>query len=136
LLTINIGPNNLLLDKHQHMKKFMISACLSFLVVTAFAQQTPATTPPAVVKKETAKPKQVQNPAAWACPKCFMITKEGGQCSMDHTDKVQLGTYYCDQCVKATGNKPGKCPTCSKQTVQMTRKLCAQHNPASGKKAA
>ncbi len=54
---------------------------------------------------------------------------------MDHMDKVQLGTYYCDHCMKGTGPKPGKCPTCSKQTTQMTRRLCGEHTmPA--KKAA
>ena len=106
------------------MKKLLF---LSFLIigsVICFAQQTPA----AVV--DTAKKavsKHAQNPAAWACPKCFKITKDGGQCADDHSDKVQLGTYYCEHCMKATGSKAGKCPTCSGPTTQMTRKLCAEH---------
>ena len=97
-----------------------------------FAQTKPAKVDS--TKKTVAK--QVQNPAAWACPKCFMITKDGGQCPMDQTNKVQLGTYYCEHCVKATGNKPGKCPSCNGATTQMTRKLCAQHNKMPSKKAA
>jgi hypothetical protein len=71
---------------------------------------------------------QVANPAHWACPKCFSITKEGGKCGADQTDMVQLGDYYCEHCVKGTGKKPGKCTSCSMATTQMTRKLCAKHN--------
>jgi hypothetical protein len=63
---------------------------------------------------------QVANAAAWACPKCFAITKEGGQCAKDQTDKVQLGSYYCRHCIKATGIKPGKCTTFAAPAVQMT----------------
>jgi hypothetical protein len=73
---------------------------------------------------------QVANAAHWACPKCYSITKAGGVCAADQTDMVQLGTYYCAACVKATGSKPGKCATCSMATTQMTRKLCAKHNHA------
>ncbi len=83
-----------------------------------------------------AKVKKMANPAAWACPKCFMITKEGGTCSMDQTAKVQLGTYYCDHCMKGTGTKAGKCADCSNATVQMTRKLCAKHGVKTEKKKA
>lgn len=73
---------------------------------------------------------QVANPAAWACPKCYSITKAGGVCATDQTEMVQLGTYYCEHCMKASGSKPGKCASCSMATTQMTRKLCAKHNHA------
>jgi rubrerythrin len=86
--------------------------------------------------KEHRKGQQVANAASWACPKCFAITKDSGQCAMDKTDKVQLGTYYCDHCMKGTGTKPGKCPTCGAPTTQMTRKLCAKHTQHTEKKAA
>jgi|SRR5579871_4677326 len=110
------------------MKKLFVLASLLTFSVLSFAQQTPADT-----AKATAK--HVQNPAAWACPKCFKITKDGGTCADDNTAKVQLGTYYCEHCVKATGNKPGKCPSCGAATTQMTRRLCASRT-ASAKKAA
>jgi hypothetical protein len=74
------------------------------------------------------KVKQVANAAAWACPKCFDITKAGGNCAQDQTDMVQLGSYYCEKCVKATGDKAGNCSSCSEKTVRMTRKRCAQKN--------
>ena len=90
----------------------------------SFAQT--ATTTPAPKQTATAKPKHVQNAAAYACPKCFAITKGAGKCEKDGTDKIQLGTYYCPACMKGTGTKAGKCPTCGKATVQMTRKYCAQ----------
>jgi rubrerythrin len=114
------------------MKKLLFLSFLMIGSIICFAQQTPA----AVV--DTAKKaanKHVQNPAAWACPKCFKITKDGGTCADDNTAKVQLGTYYCEHCMKTTGNKPGKCPSCGNATTQMTRKLCGQHN-APAKKAA
>ncbi|MBS1916231.1 MAG: hypothetical protein JST87_08130 [Bacteroidetes bacterium] len=109
------------------MKKLFVLASLLTFCVLCFARQSPADT----TKKVT---KHVQNPAAWACPKCFKITKDGGVCADDNTAKVQLGTYYCEHCMKATGNKPGKCPSCGAATTQMTRRLCASHNAA--KKAA
>lgn len=108
------------------MKKIMFLTVILFAAATGFAQQAPAQAQDTA--KHMAKNKQVQNPAAWACPKCFKITKDGGQCADDKTDKVQLGTYYCTHCMKATGNKPGKCSTCDGATTQMTRKLCAQHS--------
>lgn len=113
------------------MKKSIFFITFLFFVGSSFAQQAPVTDS----AKHIAINKHVQNPAAWACPKCYKITKEGGACMDDKTDKVQLGTYYCEHCVKGTGNKPGKCPTCGAATTQMTRKLCAQHM-APAKKAA
>ena len=115
------------------MKKLTFLLSLMFFGFIAFAQQTPAS---ATDTAKKAMNKHVQNPAAWACPKCFKITKDGGTCADDNTAKVQLGTYYCDHCMKATGNKPGKCGTCGAATTQMTRKLCAQHTAAPVKKAA
>jgi rubrerythrin len=115
------------------MKKAILFLAIVFIAATAFAQQT---APAKDTTHHAVKAKQVQNPAAWACPKCYKITKEGGKCAADNTDMVQLGTYYCEHCVKATGNKPGKCPTCGAATTQMTRKLCAQHTGTSTKKAA
>ena len=115
------------------MKKTLFLFSLLIGSVICFAQQKPA----AVVdtaKKAVAK--HVQNPAAWACPKCYKITKDGGTCADDNTAKVQLGTYYCEHCMKPTGNKPGKCATCGAATTQMTRKLCAQHTAPPVKKAA
>ncbi|MGC3979211.1 MAG: hypothetical protein QM751_13870 [Paludibacteraceae bacterium] len=112
------------------MKKILLLIAVVFAGLAAAAQAK------TVDSAAVAKHKQVQNPAAWACPTCFKITKEGGQCADDKTAKVQLGTYYCQHCVKATGNKPGKCSMCGGETTQMTRKLCAQHNAAPAKKAA
>ena len=108
------------------MKKLFLFAITLFAAGGIFAQ-TPAA--PAVAPKATvaAKPKQVQNPAAYACPKCFQISKGTGKCDHCQTDKVQLGTYYCSMCVKSTGAKAGKCPSCGMATTQMTRKYCAQH---------
>lgn len=71
--------------------------------------------------------RQKQNGAAWACPTCYKITKEGGSCEQDKSAKVQLGTYYCQHCMKATGAQPGQCPMCKGATTQMTRRFCAQH---------
>ena len=48
-------------------------------------------------------------------------------CAKCNTAKVQLGTYYCTHCNKATGAKAGKCPSCSGATTQITRKYCAAH---------
>ncbi len=113
------------------MKKLILLLAIVFVAAYSFAQ--------APVKDSThhmVKSKQVQNPAAWACPKCYAISKQGGKCAADNTDMVQLGTYYCEHCVKATGTKPGKCPTCGAATTQMTRKLCAQHAAMPSKKAA
>lgn len=90
------------------MKAFLLSICLAFVLV-GFAQQKPATTASAA-PATAEKAKHVQNPAAWACPKCYAITKDGGQCASCKTDKVQLGTYYCTHCMKGTGAKAGKCP--------------------------
>jgi hypothetical protein len=109
------------------MKKLILMAVLMCGTLLGMAQMDSA---------HTTKVKKMANPAAWACPKCFMITKEGGQCSMDQTDKVQLGTYYCDHCMKGTGTKAGKCASCANPTVQMTRKLCAKHGVKTEKKKA
>ncbi len=109
------------------MKKLFFLSCLMIAAVFSFAQTTPSAATD-TAKKMVAK--HVQNPASWACPKCYKITKDGGNCADDATAKVQLGTYYCEHCVKATGAKPGKCPTCGGATTQMTRKLCAQRTAA------
>lgn len=79
-------------------------------------------------EKTAAKTKQVSNPAAYACPKCFMISKGAGKCDHCQVDKVQLGNYYCGKCQKGTGSKPGTCPDCKGPAVQITRKYCAQHS--------
>ncbi len=108
------------------MKKLLLSGIIVLATVFTYAQTTPvATAPPKAVP--TVKAKQVPNPAAYACPKCYEITKGAGKCAKCQVDKIQLGTYYCTSCVKATGNKPGKCPSCNAATVQMTRKYCAAH---------
>jgi hypothetical protein len=104
------------------MKKVIFLSCFLMACFVGFSQQA-ATQP----TQPVAKAKHVQNPAAWACPKCFQINKTGGKCPTDNTDMVQLGTYFCEHCMKGTGSKPGKCPTCGATTTQMTRKLCAQH---------
>lgn len=100
---------------------------LLFCAIT-FAQ-TPVAAPAAksATEKKMAHAKQVQNPAAYACPKCYAISKGVGQCEHCKADKVQLGTYYCPACAKASGAKAGKCATCGAATVQMTRKLCTKN---------
>lgn len=107
------------------MKKLLLSVIVLMAAVFTFAQPPVTTTP--VKTNNAVKVKQVQNPAAYACPKCYMISKGAGKCEHCQVDKVQLGTYYCPACMKGTGTKAGKCPTCSKETVQMTRKYCAAH---------
>lgn len=104
------------------MKKIFLLLLMAVVSVAAFSQ-APAG------DSATAK-KQKKNPAAWACPSCFKITKEGGNCEQDKSAKVQLGTYYCQHCMKATGTQPGQCAMCKGTTTQMTRKLCAQHRNA------
>lgn len=95
---------------------------MAIVSVAAFSQE------PAV---DSAKiKKQKQNAAAWACPACYKITKEGGNCEQDKTAKVQLGTYYCLHCMKAAGAQPGQCSMCKGTTTQITRKFCAQHRNA------
>jgi len=101
----------------------MKTILLSFVI---FVLAGPVANAQAKADSATAK-HQVQNKAAWACPACYKITKEGGQCDMDKTAKIQLGTYCCQHCVKATGDKPGNCPMCKGATTQMTRKLCKEH---------
>ena len=98
------------------MKKIFLLLVLPLVVLTGFAQQSADTI-------KTTK----QNTAAWACPACFKITKEGGACVNDKSAKIQLGSYYCQRCIKATGDKPGECPVCKGATTQMTRKLCREH---------
>ena len=115
------------------MKKILLFIAVALFAINSQAQQAPAAKDTA---HHTMKAKQVQNPAAWACPKCYSITKAGGKCAADNTDMVQLGTYYCEHCMKASGNKPGKCATCGAATTQMTRKLCAARAAAPAKKAA
>lgn len=104
------------------MKKTLLLLLTAVISFAAFSQE------PAVDSAKAKK--QKQNPAAWACPTCFKITREGGACEQDKTAKVQLGTYYCQHCMKATGTQPGQCPMCKGATTQMTRKLCGQHREA------
>jgi hypothetical protein len=117
------------------MKKFLLVLVLAVFSSMMNAQTaTPAapaaaTVEKAVEKKAVAKVKQVANPAAYACMKCFNIEKESGKCSKCQGDKVQLGTYYCEHCAKAMGAKPGKCDMCSAKTTQMTRKFCGSKKP-------
>ena len=107
------------------MKKLLVTGIFMFSAFLMYAQKTVTTTK---TKTETPeKVKQVPNPAAYACPKCYDITKGAGKCTKCGVDKVQLGTYYCPSCMKSTGGKPGKCPSCSGATVQMTRKYVAGH---------
>ena len=103
------------------MKKLMV---LFFALCFGFALQAQTTTDATTAK--VVKKQQVQNPAAYACPKCFHISKGAGQCPDCKVEKVQLGTYYCPKCLKGTGAKPGNCPDCKTATVQMTRKYCAK----------
>ncbi len=104
------------------MKTFFLLLVVVFAGLTGFAQQQPVSDSATAINHQ-----QKQNSAAWACPACFKITKEGGQCAGDKTTKIQLGTYYCQHCVKATGGQPGICTTCKGSTTQMTRKLCKEH---------
>jgi hypothetical protein len=116
------------------MKKILMMALL--LCVSYFGMAQVADTAMAVKhggkhpkhENHGSKVKQVANAAAYACPTCYAITKEGGKCAMDQTEMVQLGTYYCEKCVKGTGTKAGKCGSCSGATTQMTRKKCAKQN--------
>jgi hypothetical protein len=105
------------------MKKFLLM--FVFVAFSSFMNaQTATTTTTATPKMAVTKTKQVANPASYACVKCFNIEKEAGKCTKCQADKVQLGTYYCEHCAKATGAKPGKCDMCSAKTMQMTRKFC------------
>ena len=113
------------------MKNVFLLFAVLFAVLAGNAQQKPVTDSATAVNHN-----QKQSPAAWACPACYKITKEGGQCADDKTAKIQLGTYYCQHCVKATGDKPGTCPTCKGATTQMTRKLCKEHTNKNVKKIA
>jgi rubrerythrin len=118
------------------MKKLSLITGFLFIAFFSMAQVKTSVDTTAAKPVHHEKVKQVQNAAAWACPKCYTITKEGGLCAMDQTEKVQLGTYYCEHCMKGTGTKPGKCPVCSATAVQMTRKQCAKHQHMPAKKAA
>lgn len=105
----------------------MKNSCLLLLLflcagLKGFSQQAP----PAATDSAKASQKQQKN-AVWACPACYKITKEGGNCAGDKTAKIQLGTYYCQHCVKPAGNAPGQCSMCKRVTVQMTKKLCKEH---------
>ena len=102
------------------MKKILLFMLMLSAGLAGFSQQTTTVV-------DTAKTAHKQNAAAWACPSCFKITKDGGNCTTDKSAKIQLGTYYCQHCIKATGSKPGECPVCKGATTQMTRRLCNQH---------
>ena len=111
------------------MKKLLIVAIAFIMSIGCFAQTAPAK---AAETKTAAKAKQVQNPAAYACPKCYTISKGAGKCEHCNVDKVQLGTYYCSHCMKSGGNKPGKCESCQMPMTQITRKYCAVHKMTMG----
>ncbi len=110
------------------MKKLLLAMLMMVFCSITFAQ-APAAAPAAkpAMEKKVAHAKQVQNPAAYACPKCYAISKGAGQCEHCKADKVQLGTYYCPACMKSSGAKAGKCAACGGVTAQMTRKLCAKN---------
>ena len=118
------------------MKKlFLLLAFFAFSTFVNAQTETAKQDPPKMAKKEVvAKPKQVANPAAFACMKCFNIEKAEGKCSICQADKVQLGTYFCAHCQKGTGAKLGKCDMCQAQTTQMTRKFCGSKTGKSDKK--
>ncbi len=111
--------------KQKIMKKLLTFSIAFIMAIGCFAQ--PPAAPPAGSKAGMVKAKQVNKPAAYACPKCCSISKEGGKCDHCQVDKVQLGSYYCMHCMKSTGNKPGKCESCKMATTQITRKYCAAH---------
>ena len=73
------------------MKKLMV---LFFALCFSYALQAQTTATDATAKTAVKK-HQVQNPAAYACPKCYHISKGSGQCPDCKVEKVQLGTYYC-----------------------------------------
>ena len=105
---------------------FVVFSSMMNAQTAAPAATKAVTTAPATGAKAVAThPKQVANPAAYACMKCFNIEKAAGKCSKCQADKVQLGTYYCEHCAKGTGPKAGKCSACGGNTTQMTRKFCA-----------
>ena len=106
---------------------FVFVTFTSMMNAQTAAPAAPKTAAPA--KEVAAKPKQVANPAAYACMKCYNIEKAAGKCSKCQSDKVQLGTYYCEHCMKGSGVKPGKCGMCGGKTTQMTRKFCASKMP-------
>ncbi len=107
------------------MKKLLTLTVAIIMAIGSFAQ--PPAAPPASGKMGIAKAKQVNKPAAYACPMCCNIGKEGGKCDHCQMDKVQLGSYYCMHCKKGTGSKPGKCESCNMATTQITRRYCATH---------
>jgi primosomal protein N' len=112
------------------MKSLFVLLALLYTCVQGFSQAAPQ-----IDSAKTVQAKKTQNAAAWACPACYKITREGGNCADDKTAKIQLGTYYCQHCVKASGDKPGQCPMCKGATTQITRKLCREHKDT-GKRAA
>ena len=107
------------------MKKLLTLSIAFFMAISCFAQ--PPVASPTPGKSSTAKAKKANNSAAYACPMCCNISKEGGKCDHCNMDKVQLGSYYCMHCKKGTGSKPGKCESCNMETTQITRKYCATH---------
>ena len=115
------------------MKKLFLFMMFIAFSCTMHAQSDvkPAKTEDA--KMKVVKTKQVANPAAYACMKCFNIEKDAGKCSKCQADKVQLGTYYCEHCAKSTGAKNGVCEMCKAKTTQMTRKFCASKKPKTDK---
>ena len=132
------------------MKKLIYGLCLLVCSTGLFAQgiqeksaakmgtstattQTTTKTPTATTTTSNPQ-KPAANPAAYACPKCYAITKDGGNCTKCNVAKVQLGTYYCEHCMKSCGAKPGKCASCGMASTQMTRKMCAAKTTGPGGK--
>ncbi len=118
------------------MKKVLLMAIFAFVSMFAMAQASDSSMtvkpsgkhPGKKHNNHGEKVKQVANAAGYGCPKCFATAKVAGACTTDKTEMVQLGTYYCEKCVKATGEKAGNCSACTTKTTRMTRKLCGQKN--------
>lgn len=107
------------------MKKAISIFMLLFTFGVAANAQTKTAPTPAPVKDMVKKETKPQNAAAYACPKCYNITKGEGQCADCKVAKVQLGTYYCPKCNMSGGAKHGNCTMCKSANMQMTRKYCA-----------
>jgi hypothetical protein len=131
------GWQSLLLQKITIMKKVLLMAIFACITMFSMAQATDTTAmtvkrggkhPGKNHENHGQKVRQVANAAGYGCPKCFATAKVGGSCANDQTEMVQLGTYYCEKCVKTTGEKAGSCNNCSSKSTRMTRKLCAQKN--------
>ena len=109
------------------MKKLLVIITVMLFANNIFAQQNQMQTPPQqrTMQERMDRSHQQGNPAAYACPKCFEVSKGEGNCSKCNVPKMQLGSYYCEKCMKSTGTKADNCSSCKGATTQMTRKYCA-----------